>query len=104
MDSVTKGAVSELIAATWLLNQGYQVFRNVSAAGPFDLVALRPGETIYIDVKTVSPRINGGVLDLGASDWNKSALPYQELNRKLLYVYQDQCAWRIGDIKFNNTD
>jgi hypothetical protein len=33
------GARSELIACEWLLAQGYEVFRNVSAHGPIDIIA-----------------------------------------------------------------
>lgn len=50
-----KGAQGELIAAAWLIGLGYQVFRNVSACGPADLVAWWPGEMpLLIDVKAVS--------------------------------------------------
>lgn len=51
MDTGTKGAYNELVATAWLLNNGYQVFRNVSACGPVDLVAMKNSETILIDVK-----------------------------------------------------
>lgn len=56
MNSKHKGANSELIASVYLLNEGYEVFRNVSAHGPADLVAWNPetNETLYIDVKTAT--------------------------------------------------
>ena len=49
-----EGACSELIAAVWLLEQGFEVFRNVSPDGPADLVAWKRGtdEKFLIDVKT----------------------------------------------------
>ena len=34
----TNGAISELLACTWLLEQGYEVFRNVSPFGDNDVV------------------------------------------------------------------
>ncbi len=37
----TKGAIGELIATIWLLKQGYEVYRNVSASGKFDLIAIK---------------------------------------------------------------
>lgn len=52
MDKGTKGAHSELIAAAWLLENGYAVFRNVSAHGPVDLVAIKDSEVTLIDVKS----------------------------------------------------
>lgn len=47
-----KGAHSELIAVTWLLSEGYEVFRNVSSHGPIDIIAFRDGETLLLDVKS----------------------------------------------------
>lgn len=49
------GSYSELIAAAWLLERGYEVFRNVSMCGPIDIVAIKGRETLLIDVKTVRP-------------------------------------------------
>lgn len=48
------GALSESLAMAFLLKRGYEVFRNVSAHGPIDLVAVhsRTGEIRYYDVKT----------------------------------------------------
>jgi Holliday junction resolvase-like predicted endonuclease len=59
MDCSTVGAASELEAASWLLGQGYQVFRNVSAHGPADLVAWNPQtkETLFVDVTTGRPYV-----------------------------------------------
>jgi hypothetical protein len=47
------GARSELIGCCWLLEQGYEVFRNVSPCGPIDLVAVKKGEVLLLDVKSV---------------------------------------------------
>ena len=48
------GDVAEYYAITYLLDQGYLVFRNTCCTGPVDLLAITPeGETILIDVKTV---------------------------------------------------
>jgi hypothetical protein len=47
-----QGARSELVACVWLLDNGYEVFRNVSPCGD-DLVAISAeGEIIRLDVKT----------------------------------------------------
>ena len=50
------GAASELIAAAWLMEMGYEVFRNLSPSGPADLIAWKPTEEskYLIDVKTVN--------------------------------------------------
>jgi Holliday junction resolvase-like predicted endonuclease len=49
-----KGALAELGASTWLLNEGYEVFRNVSQHGAVDIIARHPvpGAILLIDVKT----------------------------------------------------
>lgn len=54
MDKKHKGAFAELKAASWLLSEGYEVFRNVSQHGSVDIIALKPEtkETLLIDVKT----------------------------------------------------
>jgi Holliday junction resolvase-like predicted endonuclease len=49
-----KGAASEIIALLWLLNEGYEVYRNVSPHGICDMVAIKDDEILKIDVKTVS--------------------------------------------------
>ena len=46
------GTNTELKAAAWLLEQGYEVFRNVSSHGEIDLVAIKDGIVRKIDVKT----------------------------------------------------
>jgi hypothetical protein len=48
------GARAELIACSWLLGLGYEVFRNVSGAGPADLAIWHQstGEHRLIDVKS----------------------------------------------------
>lgn len=50
----TKGAINEYIAMTWLMSQGYDVFRNASPTGRADLVAKNwdTDELIWIDVKS----------------------------------------------------
>ena len=50
------GAQSELLAAAWLMELGYEVFRNVSPCGPADLIAWKRGtlDKHLIDVKTVN--------------------------------------------------
>jgi hypothetical protein len=47
-----KGALGEMIAISFLLGAGYEVFRNISQHGPMDLVAYKDGIMTPIDVKT----------------------------------------------------
>lgn len=54
-----KGALNELLACAWLLQEGYEVFRNLSAHGLVDLVAIRDGAIIKIDVKAGAYGVGG---------------------------------------------
>lgn len=57
MNASNIGRVNELHAQVWLLEQGYQVFQNVSPVGPADLVVwdYETNTFMAIDVKTVTP-------------------------------------------------
>ena len=52
MDNKHRGAHSELIACAWLLGNGYEVFRNISPYGLMDIIAIKDGQMLKIDVKT----------------------------------------------------
>ena len=44
---------NELLAAAWLLRQGYEVFRNVSANGLIDLVAYDTNTEAFVPIDDV---------------------------------------------------
>ena len=48
------GDITEHKAEVWLLEQGYEVFRNISATGPADIVIFdsETGEHTKIDIKS----------------------------------------------------
>lgn len=46
-----RGSWAEMIACAWLLQQGYEVFRNVSQHGACDMIALKDGAFTKFDVK-----------------------------------------------------
>lgn len=48
-----KGARNELIACTWLLEAGFDVFRNISQHGEVDIVAWKEGKFWQFDVKAM---------------------------------------------------
>lgn len=60
------GACAELIAASWLLTLGYEVFRNVSGAGPADLSVWSPsgGDFHLIDVKSIKTAQRSSLPDM----------------------------------------
>lgn len=47
-----KGALGELRASAWLLELGYQVFRNLSSHGAIDIIGIKHGKVEFFDVKS----------------------------------------------------
>lgn len=92
-----QGAASELAACQFLLDKGYEVFRNVSAHGPADLVAWNPTthHILLIDVKTSRPK----ELEDGHHTYNyhcEAARQARALGVKLLLVVPEEgyrCFW-----------
>tara|TARA_R110000868_G_scaffold258480_1_gene516010 strand:- start:29 stop:415 length:387 start_codon:yes stop_codon:yes gene_type:complete len=91
-----RGAASELRATVWLLELGYEVFRNVSPFGAVDIVARHPetGEMFFADVKTATykkvSRIDGSVVEYysGPKNSNKPA------HVRYLFVYNTgEISW-----------
>jgi hypothetical protein len=74
-----KGAFAELIAAAWLLAQGFDVFRNVSQHGLVDIVAIQSGVVYYFDVKSAFQNGQGARL----------SVQQIELGVKPIYVLRD---------------
>lgn len=79
------GSYGELKATLWLMDQGYDVFRNVSSMGLIDLVAIKDDEVLKIDVK-YSRTGN----KLGASSKGSNATIQREKGIKWLYVLGDK--------------
>ena len=52
MNSNRKGDFAEFYAVTWLWDNGYEVFLNAGRTGAVDMIAMKDGETVLVDVKT----------------------------------------------------
>lgn len=97
MDKNKRGAISELLASAYLLEQGYDVYKNIRGHGPVDLITWKFGEAPrYFDVKTVCRlyRSNGDVyyqLSSRLSDIQK------ESGVEIIHVYPDGSVG-IGEI------
>lgn len=77
MNKKHMGARSELIACAWLLENGWEVFRNVSQFGLVDLIGMKDGRTVYFDVKTCRAHPQ------------KLSMAQQAMGVKPLYVFPD---------------
>lgn len=88
MDPKHKGSLTETKAKACLLEAGYEVFDNISAHGPIDLIAFLHDEIILIDVKTGNTREGEYRYFDSRTDRQK------EIGVKLMYVYSDG-HWKI---------
>ena len=52
MNRNRKGDFAEFYAVTWLWDNGYEVFLNAGCTGAVDMIAMKDGETVLVDVKT----------------------------------------------------
>ncbi len=55
-----RGAHAEMMACCFLLENGYEVFRNVSGVGIIDIVAVKDDQVLKIDVKQATPQLDNG--------------------------------------------
>lgn len=86
--SSANGTQSELVAALWLMKQGYEVFRNLAPVGPVDLVGLKDGKTELFDVKTAYRAQDGRPVRA------KFTQKQKELGVKCICVFADgSCAF-----------
>lgn len=89
-----RGGYAELVACAWLLEQGYEVFRNVCDRGEIDVIAIGHGKTFLVDVKSANVAQTGS-LRFQASG---GRLTEEQIARGIvaLYVSPDGvCAWDL---------
>jgi len=81
-----KGFINHLRAIQWLTKKGYYVFNNLSSLGCCDIVALNTkGETLLIDIKTVTRRKDKSIINRVPTKQQK------KLNIVLLMVDKKSC-------------
>ncbi|KKL09795.1 hypothetical protein LCGC14_2562270 [marine sediment metagenome] len=93
-----RGGYSELIASAWLLEHGFEVFRNLCDRGPVDLIALKDERVELIDVKTVQIRVS----KRGICKINEPQLSQQQTDMgvRALFVTPDGlCDWHIARLR-----
>ena len=81
-----KGFINHLRAIQWLTKKGYYIFNNLSSLGCCDIVALNTkGETLLIDIKTVTRRKDKSIINRVPTKQQK------KLNIVLLMVDKKNC-------------
>lgn len=92
------GDVVELKACAWLMEVGFEVFRNVSSKGPIDIVAVdKQGVPVFIDVKKVTDLARTGRKVVQP----KKTSYQQHLGVKLLFFCEKThtFSWTIAEIR-----
>lgn len=93
-ERITKGMSNEFIAASWMVNNGYNIYWRTIDSDPIDFVAVKKttGEVLKIDVKSASIRKTwkpGTMISRKVSAYQK------QLGVKILYVFKDgQCKFK----------
>lgn len=82
----TIGAISELRAATNLMEMGFHVFRSLSPQSPCDLIAMKDGKMIRVEVRTGSEyKFTGNVSFAGIIDPAKHDILAIVLPDRIIY-------------------
>lgn len=89
------GARNELAATVWLLENGYEVFRNVSHFGLIDLVAIKEDEVLRIDVKATAISNKTGKPSISSYNLSKAQ---KDLGIIRLNVYPDMSCEIVSAI------
>lgn len=80
------GDIAEYYVVTWLMDNGYEVFRNASCVGAVDLVAIKEGVPVFIDVKSKN----------SDKDWGHKRTDFQKKLRVSLVEFNAKtrkCRW-----------
>lgn len=59
-DSNRLGDIAEHYVVTWLWDEGYEVFKNAGCTGSIDMIAVKNGVPVFIDVKSKGSDLNWG--------------------------------------------
>lgn len=96
------GDLTEHRAITWLLEQGWEVFRNTGRTGPVDMVGIdQKGNTVLLDIKThrpdTSPQAGHMRSDL-QKEWGVCILEYNPADETFKFVrHKDGSGYRHRD-------
>lgn len=98
-----RGDWAELMAVTWLMESGFDVYRNVSRVGPVDVVGIRDGISYFFDVKYTHIRFNkeGKAHVVRCAKKSKNQ---ENINVTFVYVTKEGvCGFSAGEVmrKYN---
>jgi hypothetical protein len=85
----TVGAISELVVCNALMRAGFSVFRSMSPACVCDLIAMRDGELLKIEVTTA----NRHITEKGRGTWSVPPKPERYDFDLLAAVIGNEIRW-----------
>jgi Holliday junction resolvase-like predicted endonuclease len=80
------GDIAEHYVVTWLWDEGYEVFTNAGCTGLVDMIAVKNGVPVYIDVKARNTDSDSGYRR--SDDQKKLRVQIVEFNGK-----KRKCRW-----------
>jgi len=84
LSKVVKGTSAEYAGISWLLKQGYHVFKNVHVTGFIDVVVFVGEKLIGIDIKSETFRKKNG-----QKIYRKPSSKQKQYSVKLLFVQEN---------------
>ena len=88
-DTSRQGDWAEMVAAAWLMGQGYEVYRNLGSTGDADLVCWLDGDLFRVDVKFTRPYVKKD----GTQSITPSIRKIVDDVRYLLVLPDESCMW-----------
>jgi len=85
----TRGARNELVCCLDLLRQGFVVYRNTSPHGVCDLLVLKRGQVVRVQVRSEVGRAGIRSNDLLAVVTSEGLLRYRAKNRKVARLLEE---------------
>lgn len=85
-DSNRLGDIAEHYVVTWLWDEGYEVFKNAGCTGAIDMIAVKNGVPVFIDVKSKNTD----------NDWGHKRTDLQKKLRVQLVEFNGlsrKCRW-----------
>lgn len=98
LSPAVRGDWAEITAALWLIEQGYEVFKNIRNTGPIDLMTYKMGRMRMIDVKFYYVSLEQGHIIGNANAGTKENKKRQDGVERLLVSQHGVCAFSTAEM------
>lgn len=94
MSNQRRGYEAERKCVNALRDKGYIVFRSAASKGPFDVIAVKPNDILFVQVKrTKNPSVKHSPETL--REMAKAVVPAAKWIRKELWCWVERQGWVI---------